>query len=248
MNKDFYDQTIIEIEGLIADKKYQEALEQINSELRMPYMPADFEAKLLKQQQEVGGLINQSNPNPKMWNLELIKKMLNQVDENLQLNAIEALKGFNIRAILPELKDFLINRNNCDENKVCLIFIIADQHINEEFKVVKKNGTYNINPSQFNLQDSLDNLKLIREKLLEIVYNDNPSLFNVCEFILNSYFYLAFPNFAQEDLNSLVAAIWYKASLAQGVEIGYNIVEENIKIEEQKFNQMVDLINSYNII
>ncbi|WP_338972882.1 DUF3196 family protein [Spiroplasma endosymbiont of Panorpa germanica] len=246
MNNDFYPQTILEIKELLDAKKYQEAQSIIDQELGMPYLPIEFEEQLLQLRLEL--LRNGREQNQKSWNLDSIKIMLASADANIQLNAIEALKGFNVRNLLLELKNMLSSDIVCDENKVCILFILAEQQVDEDFKVFKKNGWHNFNPTKMDLREYLKKLEIIKHRLEELVYNDNPSLFGVCEFILNSYFYAAFPNFDEQDIDVIVGAIWYKASVAQGMEIGYNNIKEIMKIEEKKFIKAVDLINSYNII
>ncbi|AHI53691.1 hypothetical protein SSABA_v1c02790 [Spiroplasma sabaudiense Ar-1343] len=214
----------------------------------MPYIPAEIESKILEIQKKVALNFNKNKESTNSWNLVKIVDALNSDNTNYQLDAINALKDFNARMILNDVKVFLLSDLSCDENKILMIFTLASQQINDEFTVKKNNGIFKIDLKKNDFQGPIVKLKQLREELIDLIYNDNPSLFGVCDYILNSYFYSTFPMTIEEANNDLIAAIWYKGALAQGIDLGIDFLLSKINFSKSNFEKICQKITNYKII
>ncbi|AGR40984.1 DUF3196 family protein [Spiroplasma taiwanense] len=246
--KNYYEELIKEIDLEIANKNFENALNLINEELNAPYIPVEFENYL--NDKYIAILENTENNNfiNERWNFDKILKSISQVeDQEIHLMAFDALRTMNIRKILQNLKEYLLNEKIKPSNKSFLLLILIEQSINQEIFVNKNGNTISINPSNFDLMNSQKILKNIELKLENLVYDTNPSLFKISKHIANNYFYYVFPNlnFKNYSLNDLCAAIIIKANEALGTTLEKEIEEKIIFNKENTMlllNELTEVV------
>ncbi|WP_342264823.1 hypothetical protein [Spiroplasma endosymbiont of Clivina fossor] len=235
MNNKYYTFFIKEIEQLIANENYEQAKVKLKFELDLPYIPKKYEQQIIKFYNEIQQLTKEK-PNIKQWDLETIKEIINNpFDEEIHLVAFNFLEQQNARKILSTLRDYLKNSLFRNENKTYLLIVLKRQDIDEVFIVQKTHGQYFVNPiliSEFHLDECT---KKVKTTLSNFVYNDNPSLEQVCWYLWENYWYSQYPNLPlMADLPAVVSAIIYKAQIMQG--------DDECKLEQICQNLNTDVV------
>ncbi|WP_425380491.1 DUF3196 family protein [Spiroplasma endosymbiont of Stenodema calcarata] len=237
----YYDELISEINELINNNDYNEALIKINAELTMPYIPQDIEKLLKTLLQEVNAKIGEQHSNiNSVWSLSKISDILNNpTDEETQLLAFQYLKDQNLRKILPIIRKYFINKKVSNFAKIYLLYLLKDQEITEIFQVQKTNGIFKLNPQEIIPYQEHPQVKLVMQLLDQWVYNDNPSLYHTCLYLLETYYYDLYPYFiVNNEIQALAVAIIYQS------QIMYN---EKVTIEgiADQFNVAITTVQKY---
>ena len=212
INYDNYYQDIIgKINHLITEQKWDQAMKLVKQELEMPYIPINFEITL---QELHHNIVTNIRVNTKAksaeWSLEEISQiLLNPLDEDIHPVAFYYLKNHNVRLILPAIKTYLISKNFSNINKTQLLFLLNSQSINEEILVVKTHGIFKINPSILLPWQELPVYKTIVAIFEDQVHIDNPGIYGICLFLLDSYIENLFPTLPNNKQASALAAALY---------------------------------------
>lgn len=241
----YYNKIIKDIEFFIKIKKYNHAFLKCKNELEMLYIPKNIEIQLINLFKEINSIYLNiqykkfEKINTK-WTLKKIKMiLLYSYDEELHWLALQHLKNKNIYKIMTTLQNYLLNNTYRNDNKIHLLFILKENNFNKKIKVKKTNGIFSLNPIQMINFEEHKKVKKIYKLLNNYIYNDNPSLYNNCLYILQNYYYTLYPYFVdKKEENDLTAAIVYKVYLLQ-----FN----NIEIKEiiKKFHSSIKIINKY---
>jgi len=237
----YYDELIDEIKELISNHNYNGALIKINDELMMPYIPQQVEEVLKTLLQEVNEKIREQKPSETtVWTLAKISDILaNPSDEEPQLLAFQYLKDQNLRQILPVIRQYFLNKKVTDFAKIYLLYLLKKQEITEIFEVKKTNGIFHLNPSQIIPYKENEQVKTIMKLLDQWVYNDNPSLYHTCLYLLETYYYNLYPYFLENnEEKALTIAIIYK---------GHRMYGEEIVIQDlaEQFTVQVEIVKKY---
>ncbi|WP_146147726.1 DUF3196 family protein, partial [Mycoplasma mycoides] len=115
----YYDQILKKIKQLVEKNNLTKALDIINQELELSYIPSDFEKSLYKIKKEIKE--KQYSQLNKTYSILEIKTLLNSKNNLDQIIGIKNLININIRLVLDEIKKYLININNAYENKSLLL-------------------------------------------------------------------------------------------------------------------------------
>ncbi|WP_342272809.1 DUF3196 family protein [Spiroplasma endosymbiont of Acasis viretata] len=242
INHDNYYQDIIgKINHLISENKWDQAMKLVKHELEMPYIPIHHEVTLQELHHNITTHIRLNSKNESHeWNLERISHVLmNPFDEDLHPVAFYYLQSHNARLILPTIKIYLTNKNINNINKTQLLFILNNQGIDEEIEVIKGHDTFKINPKKITQwQESLVYLKIT--KIFEDeVHIDNPGIYGICLFLLDSYFENLFPTLPNKNqAAALAAALYIRACSFQFISV--KLVES-----AKKFKTTTTLIKKY---
>lgn len=250
MNNNYYLHFIKEIKKLISEKKYDQAQIKLKTELDLPYIPREYEIELIKLYQEVLAEIPQVKPIIKQWDLATITAIINNpFDEEIHLVAFNFLESQNARQILKTLRDYLKNNLFSNYNKMHLLFVLKKQEVNEEFIVNKTHGQYLLNPLTIPEFHETEHSKIVKKFLEDLVYNDNPSLEQVCWYIWENYWYNQYPQLPERvQLNSLLAAIIHRAKIMQGDDEGTLLqICEELTADEALANKFLQEIASEKI-
>lgn len=237
----YYDELIDEIKKLISNYDYNGAFVKINDELMMPYIPQQVETVLRRLLQEVNEKMQEQKPRETtVWTLAKISDILaNPADEETQLLAFQYLKDQNLRQILPVICKYFLNKKVTDFAKIYLLYLLKKQEITEIFEVKKTNGTFHLNPSQIIPYKENEQVKTIMKLLDQWVYNDNPSLYHTCLYLLETYYYNLYPYFLENnEEKALTVAIIYQ---------GHRMYCEQIVVQDlvEQFKVQVEIVKKY---
>jgi len=247
----YYDVVAIYVSILKELEEYEDAINIIVEELSMPYIPYQYETTfnaaydellLAKQEASYDGTMQ------KVFNEEDIENILLRDDANEELlyMAIEQLESMNVRRLLPAIRSFIKNNEKPDFAKSLLIELMIDQEIDEEMVVVKKEIAYNINPVYEPMVLNQEAGQVILQLLSDVIENDNPSLFLMCEQFLNFYLYSIYPKYIDDNEYRIIAgAIHYHLATLQYIDIEIEDIELNYNVEAK---DVYDVLKTIQII
>lgn len=198
----YYDEILNKINGFIADKDYVKAEAMIINELGMPYVPSEFEKKLLELLNEI-----KSNKNYTFQQEFDLDSYLHG-DDMKQLLAIDYITKRKLLDYHDEIIAFL-KGDGLIQAKELLIFELIEQQINLPLIYQKNQEVFEFNPinitpptkSPFYLacDDKLndyfmknpDFYKLSKELLIGLIFDHLPLEYglNECELIFKSIVY-----------------------------------------------------------
>lgn len=246
----YYDVISIYVATLKELEEFEEAIDIMVEELSMPYIPYEYEMVfnaahdelLLAKREAYEGMTRYNNA----FSLEDIEGILTKevTNDDLLYMAIEQLEGMNIRRLLSAIRTFLKDDNKPSFAKSLLVELMIDQEIDEEMILVKNGVEYALNPSYAPLVLNQEVGGAIINLLSDVIEDDNPTLFNLCEQFLSVYLYSVYPKYIDEyDYRAIAGAIHYHLATMQyinleldDVEVLYNCNQEEIieKLNEIK--------------
>lgn len=221
----YYHEIITKINDLINQKSWEEALTLVQEELAVTYIPKQYQEQFQKLYIDIVFNLKLKNENHvkenDFWTLDMISEVINNSqDEEQHSIAFYHLQNYNVRVILIDLIDYLLNPNIGNINKTRLLVVMKNQGIKDKFKVVKTHGTFIISPINFPLWYQLKIYKNIIKLLEQKVYSDNPSLFQICSFLLNNYFESLMPKVLHlKHTNAIAASIYIHACSLQSIRV-----------------------------
>lgn len=251
INSDSYYQEIIDkIKNLILENNWNHALILVKDELKMPYIPNEQETilKLLQDEIENHLTINTKIKN-RDWNLQEISKVLmNPFDEELHPMAFYYLQSQNVRLILSEIEKYLISKIFSNANKTELLFILKNQDINQDFKVVKTHGVFIVNPSKLIPWNDLSIYQAIVKLFEDEVYIDNPGIYHICLSLLESYIENLFPMIPNKNqAKPLAAALYIRACSLQFINVTLTYCSNKFQTTSTLIKKYVTIINEQQI-
>lgn len=233
----YYDVVAIYVSILKELEEYEDAINIIVEELSMPYIPYQYETTfnaayddllLAKQEASYDGAVQ------KIFQEEDIENILSRNDYNEELlyMAIEQMESMNIRRLLYAIKNFIKDNEKPDFAKSLLIELMIDQEIDEDMVVVKKGISYDINPVYEPMVLNQEAGQVILQLLSDVIEDDNPSLFLMCEQFLDFYLYSIYPKYIDDhDYRSIAAAIHYHLASVQYIDIEMEDIEFNYNVD-----------------
>ena len=131
----YYDETLKEIKELEAEGKYRDALSMIDQELKMPYIPEEFENEIRRIRRDLVYYMNESREEREDSLDTLLRKL--KGSPQMQLAAASKLCSRNLRECLDEIKEWLQNEPQPEASSL-IIEALAQQEISDEF-ILKRN-------------------------------------------------------------------------------------------------------------
>ncbi|WP_308149406.1 DUF3196 family protein [Spiroplasma sp. AdecLV25b] len=246
VNHDSYYQDIIgKINHHINANEWVQAMKLVKNELEMPYIPSNYEVTLQDLYHEIAANIRvNSKPQVYEWNLtEITKVLMNPFDEELHPVAFYYLQSHNVRLILPAIKKYLASKDFNNINKTQLLFLLSNQGIDETITVVKTHGTFQINPKQLMPCHELPIYISVMKLFEDEVHIDNPGIYDICLFLLNSYVENLLPELPDNNqVSALAAALYVHACSFQSITV-------TLITSANKFQTTTNLVKKYlNII
>lgn len=224
-NKNYYQTIIVKINHLIMEKKFAQAFALVKEELQVAYIPQEYQEQLQKFHDEIVFNLNQEKNDsdivPNFWTLAKITEILNDWPKQEQhATAFYFLQNYNVRLILPVITSYLLNPNITNINKTRLLILLKNQNINQEFQVTKTHANFVINPIKLLAWYDWKVYQQVNQLLEKIVYVDNPGLFQICHYLLNSYFESLMPSIPSlKYVNAIAAAIYIRACSLQFIRV-----------------------------
>lgn len=224
-NNDYYQTIIVKINHLITEEKLSQAFDIVKEELQVAYIPQQYQDQLQKLHDEIVFNLNQekndSDVVTNFWTLAKITKTLNDWTKQEQhATAFYFLQNYNVRLILPVITNYLLNPNITNINKTSLLILLKNQNINQEFQVIKTHDNFVINPVKLLAWYDWKVYQQVNQLLEKIVYIDNPGLFQICHYLLNSYCESLMPSVPSlKHINAIAAAIYIRACSLQFIRV-----------------------------
>jgi hypothetical protein len=218
----FYDELKKELEKLVAEQNFTEAWQIIQEELKMPYIPRDFEQFLQNLQQEILAKLPDDHiiraTRSQLGMEEIAAKLLseNLIDRTL---AIQSLKNINVRPLLPVIQQYLLNPTFGNDTKTLILLILADQQITDKIKLEKNGQIFELVPTSLNTQSLFDFFEEVKTKIQIVIGDKNPSITKNAQnftliFLMNRY-----PQLDDLASENLVAAMIKTAYEALGLSL-----------------------------
>lgn len=195
----YYDDILKKIQDLYEQKEFMKAAMIIDEELNMPFVPSDFEEKLLDLKDKYSGAVKE---NSLILDDEDLASFL-FADPCKQLIAANYLDGLNLRNYLGLIDRFL--RSEGDRHaKSLLIASLIDQGIKEKMTLIDDDLTIEFIPEYCEPIEYQDGYIKARSFFDEVLAK-NPSLLNMAEDLLTSECFLHLPISIEEDEGLLLA-------------------------------------------
>lgn len=224
-NKDYYQTIIVKINHLITEEKLLQAFDLVKEELQVAYIPQQYQEQLQKLHDEIAFNLNQAKDDsdvvPNFWTLAKITEILNDwPKQEHHATAFYFLQNYNVRLILPVIISYLLNPNITNINKTRLLILLKNQNINQQFQVMKTHGNFVINPVKLLAWYDWKVYQQVNQLLEKNVNIDNPGLFQICHYLLNSYCESLMPLMPNlKHINAIAAAIYIRACSLQFIRV-----------------------------
>lgn len=231
----YYKELKLEIANLIDNKAFNEALVLIDDELKMPYIPTDFEAFLIQQKQFIiHQLKDRAITQTHDLTIEKMIEILNdETDPMTQMLAIKQMEQLNIRAMIEPISHFFKNEKMSPENKTFLLITLYNQQIDHQFKVYKNGQTIQINPMQMNFKENEKTIDTICQTINNLIGIDNPGLANVCFSLALTYWLIKFPaNLNLIEQNALIAISIKQGHFVYGINLDWDELHQLIEFDQ----------------
>jgi hypothetical protein len=149
--KNYYWLIRYKIEALVESNQLQKALEVVQEELKMPYIPKDYVEYFETLGQQLNNQVKLSQKKDYFKNLtdeDFSLMLLSEQDETNLLVLVEQFNHRNARALIPTVSSFVGLNYVANYIKMALLEILHDQAIDQEFVLTNKGKTIKINPLQ----------------------------------------------------------------------------------------------------
>lgn len=234
----YYDQILKKIKELVEKNNLTKALDIINQELEISYIPSDFEKSLYKIKKEIKE--KQYHQLNKTYSISEIKALLNSKNNLDQIVGIKNLININIRLIIDEIKKYLLNTNNVYENKSLLLISLSDQQIDQEFEVFKdKKTSFLVNPKLLNIKEIYNTYYQVENQILEIINQKDIFLIQTCKQVLFSYFLYKFPYVESLIENDVIIAIIYISYQLNNLEFDTKRLNKSIEFSQASVDKII---------
>ena len=209
-----------------------------------PYISMEVEDFLNEMKEE---LLKLHSHKKNEYSLVEIERFLFSDDENKIVNALHFLSRKNIRTCLNLVKKFLVSKQ-LSKYKSLALFILVEQSVDEEIKIIKDGSSYSINPSKLILP--FDNPKY--KKVIEVLErkNDNAEIVEIAKEILNTIQIKMYPQSMIERYNEYVYGDIFIEVAKKFMILDYSIShiasshELDINEINNEINKIIEVFNS----
>jgi len=227
----YYDEILKKIQNLIIENKNQEALDLVNEELNVSYVPKEVETELRAAKQMLLTRLT-ANEHHEIQPEKVFKLLENpQLPLEEKLGILDILARTNLRQYFSEIRN-LLNSANDNELKTSLIYLLADQKVDETF--IYHNGLeeVTVNPATFDFKKAelvpVETIHALENNLPE----DYPQLVPMAKTVAITFYYKIFPLAANYAWDKLAQAIKNRLLLANGIDDEFLRDPEIIRYEK----------------
>lgn len=218
----FYDEKIEEIRTLVNEKKIEDALKELQTELSMPYIPKEKEEQLQMLYAELINSLRKDEKVSKTLSPETVIEYLND-DSNpvRQTIALDSLRQINLREIAEDLKKWVEDPKN-NWNKPAKV-VIVESMIGQKLNITVKIGNKDIDCSTTDTILESYQVKLALKEIVEETMQE-PQLQKLAQQVLQGLLIINYPYFPSIDnLSNRIIKITRKML---GEEIEFDEVEQ----------------------
>ncbi|MBR3841554.1 MAG: hypothetical protein IKM20_10495 [Erysipelotrichales bacterium] len=214
----YYDELIDELQTLILEGKNQEALEKINVELRMPYIPKEYEEKLNILRKDIQTTISDANSSRVVIpSDEELENLLFSSSLDEEMMAIQSIRKLRLDNYYPLLEEYLKNPIY-DEVQSLIIYLLIESGTMKEFVAIRNEMEMTFIPKYCELPEESDGYEFGME-FLENHIEKEPSILKMCTDLLHMKLlnYLPF-SYEEDEVDILCQCIIYQVYLAMDEE------------------------------
>lgn len=215
----YYNLFPIFLEALIRQEKLLEAYNLLSNELKIPYIPAQFETYLQQQYKLVNQALNAKKTKPDLVSAEDMHNRLTHFkgtsDEWILL---KPLADQNIRLYLDPIRKILANRHINRISKTLFIELLSKQQVDELFTLETDEGLIEINPVEIDPFWPSEHVETIINSLR--TYLKNPVLTELAEEILWFYAASVYPiEIMEDEIQPVACALHWHVSVLHQIKV-----------------------------
>ncbi len=178
--ENFYNGVLNKIINLMDKKKYREALDLINQELSMPYIPPKFESQFKELRIEASVNLTSDNLINEVSLKEVEEAFFRDGSLNSIIGIIHKLKKLNISHFLEPIKKYLIDKSGDDIAKSIIIFALKESNIAGIFKIIKNNQEMEFEPTKI-IETNQQKSFLIGKEIIDNAFKKEINKLNMAE-------------------------------------------------------------------
>ena len=244
ISKKYHSLNLKYIESLYNSGDISKAIDLLQEELTMPYIPMEYE-------ESYNSLYVLCFNTLKSRDFEKIstfsdEQIIDEVFEkesNLSLVILSYLEDKNIRKFLPHIREYLKNKDKLNYIKVFLFDVLKKQEVNEELEVCSSSGRRVINPLYHHYFDEQVVLNEVFAKLNDVI--KDVAIIDIVKELSISLCFNIFPlEFKLEDIDSIIGSCYYVASSMLGNNVSVETVKDMFNVDEDRFYLFLDLLKS----
>lgn len=208
MEENYYEKQILLIEEKIMNESWDEAIQLIQEELSMPYIPKNFLDKIKRLETEVKAHFKFNEKINIIQDEDELRSLIQQ-DEMAQIKALDQMSRLNLRQYDTLVQDtFNLLKDRLFQN--LFLRICIEQQLTNEYSFNTDGIDYTVIPASLCLPEDSEGVE-IAEELLSDWLDKNPSLLNLCLEKLQYEALMALPISYTED---------------EAYDLAYQILEE----------------------
>lgn len=208
----YYEELWEELNQLMKEEQYNEVILKLEEELKMPYIPAQFEDKYRKLLKEVRNIIAPAGKTKGIISdEEELEKLLFSTKLEEEMIAIQSLKELHVNRYESLLQEYLLHPIY-EEIQALLIYLLIEQQNGDEWKLLKDGCEISFIPKYCELPEDSDGFVCAIEFLQEHLAKE-PSLFNLCNELLSMQVLQQLPYSYEEEEGEILALSVLKQAL-----------------------------------
>lgn len=225
LNMNYYEEKLEELQKLIGNDK-QKALELINEELKMPYIPEKYEAQFIALADELEFELRGDAKVTQLTREEILEYLFSN-DKVKVAAAIDSLRDQNIRTYLNDVERWLFINADDSIGQAIIFEILVEQQIDKNISF----GDTVLNPVKTGDLMSQKEIK----KAFEVIINseEQPQIQESAIQELQFYILKTFPNFPKDgktlaiDLMDIIKSLLNNENQFDGKKLEiYNIIKQ----------------------
>ncbi|NBK99708.1 MAG: hypothetical protein EOM50_17195 [Erysipelotrichia bacterium] len=228
MEDGFYEKLLQDVHAHMQEKNYQEAMLLLEEEFRMPYIPKEYEEKLIPLYNECKSVLN-AHKKERKYEEDEIEELLNgSLDE--AFCAVELLKASNIRKHLEGVETYLQNNPHFLIRSL-LIECLIEQDIRDEIRLNYDGLEVRFTPSYVEMPNEQEAFMKAVKQVQQYYENDNPTFLMMCvECMMKEMFFKLPFSLTEDEMNHFIYAILLYVYQANGDLEGFKafIHEKNL--------------------
>lgn len=219
----YYEDILKKVETQMAEQDFQDAFNILEEELSMPYIPKEYEEKLIAYYNQCRGEVKLNTT--RQYSEEDIEALLKGSLEE-QFLAIEQLKKSNIRNHMDEIQDYL-KHNPHYLVRSFLMEALMEQNITDEITAEMDGLEVTFTPCYIEPPMESDGVVSAVGYLKDWFENDNPTFTMMCVECLVKEAYLRLPfNIEEDESLDLALAIAGYVFMANGEREAWEVFLE----------------------
>lgn len=171
----YYETCLQNILMLIKEHKCQQALDIIQEELKMPYVPEEFNNKLIQLKKDVSiSMGTKPGKNILFDEFEILDALMGNVDQVML--GLDSLSKMNLRLIYPSITDWLQEKYLSDDIKKQLIVLLIEQGFSESVDVLMGDSKHTIDLEKIGNPFMSDAFQKCFKEIHDTLEVENPSM------------------------------------------------------------------------